>query len=322
MRIRVSRSELTVADRIDLLLEASSPEDRSVEFPSPEENLGEFRVIETRGGSPKLLEDGRVAEDRTYVLEPFLPGDYTIPAMSVRFPRKVDDASTDTEITIETEPIPILVTSVLPTPPADPGASGDDPPTHTAPDIKEASGPLDLPGWPPWVYWVAGGAIVALLIGGIYFWRRRRANAETAAPPPLAHETAYRALENLLTDRLVEAGDYKLFYLRLSNILRHYIEDRFALRAPESTTEEFLLDLRKDDRLDAGQRNLLRQFLEHCDLVKFAELEPASADIQRVITTCRGFIDETKQQPGPPAVSLVVSQFESSSPIISSSDQR
>ena len=161
---------------------------------------------------------------------------------------------------------------------------------------------------PPWVYWVAGGAIVALLIAGIYFWRRRQADAETATPPPLAHETAYRALEELLADRLVEAGEYKLFYLRLSNILRHYIEDRFGLRAPESTTEEFLLDLQKDNRLDGGHRNLLRQFLEHCDLVKFAELAPSSADIERTLSTCRGFIDETKQQPAPavPADSVSV----------------
>ena len=291
---RVNRSELTVADRLDLVLEASATEDHHIEFPSPDEKLGGFLVVETRRGSPKLLEDGRVAENRTYVLEPFLPGDYTVPAMLVRFHRKADDASTDSKITIETEPISIRVTSVLPA--ADPSASGDDALTKAAPDIKEASGPVDLPGWPQWVYWVAGGAIVALLIGAIYFWRRRRVDGQTAVSPPLAHETASRALEQLLADRLVEAGDCKLFYLRLSNILRHYIEDRFALRAPESTTEEFLLDLRKDHRLDGGQRNLLRQFLEHCDLVKFAELEPASADIKRTVTTCRGFIDETKQQ--------------------------
>ncbi len=294
---RVDRSELTVADRLDLVLEASTTEDRRIEFPSREEKLGEFRVVETRRGSPKLLENGRVAEDRTYVLEPFLPGDYTIPAMSVRFHRKADDASTDDEFTIETEPISIRVTSVLPA--ADPGAPDDDALTRTAaaPDIKEASGPLELPGWPPWVYWVAGGAIGALLIGGIYLWRRRRAVAETAKPPLLAHETAYQALEALLADRLVEAGDYKLFYLRLSNILRHYIEDRFGLRAPESTTEEFLLELRRDDRLHGDHRKLLRQFLEHCDLVKFAELDPSPADIERTIETCRDFIDETKQQP-------------------------
>ena len=297
VRIRASRSDLAVADRLDLVLEASTTEDRRIEFPSQEENLGEFRVIERRRGPPKLTEGGRVSEAHTYVLEPFLPGDYTVPAMSVRFHLKADDASADSEITIETEPISIRVTSVLPAPAAESGTSGDDALTHGAPDIKEASGPLDLPGRPPWVYWVAGGAIVALLIGGIYFWRRRRADAETAAPPPLAHETAYRALEKLLADRLVEAGEYKLFYLCLSNILRHYIEDRFGLRAPESTTEEFLLDLRQDDRLDGGQRNLLRQFLEHCDLVKFAELEPVSADIERTVATCRGFIDETKQQP-------------------------
>ena len=299
MKIRANRSELTVADFLDLVLEASTTEDRRIEFPSPQESLGEFRVVETRRGSPRLLEDGRVAEESTYVLEPFLPGDYTVPAMLVRFHLKTADAAPDSEITIETETLSIRVVSVLSDPPADPGSPADNAPTHDAPDIKETSGPLDLPGWPPWAYWVTGGTIVALLIGGIYWWHRRRKVAEALRPPPLAHEIAYQALEELLADRLVEAGEYKLFYPRLSNILRHYIEDRFGLRAPESTTEEFLLDLRKTDRLHGDHRKLLRQFLEHCDLVKFAELEPAPADIERTVSTCRGFIDETKQQPAP-----------------------
>ena len=58
-----------------------------------------------------------------------------------------------------------------------------------------------------------------------------------------------------------------------------------------------LLDLQKDDRLDGGHRNLLRQFLEHCYLVKFAELDPSPSDIERTLATCRGFINDTKQQP-------------------------
>ena len=100
LQIRASRSELAVADRLDLVLEASTTEDRRIEFPSPEENLGEFRVIETRRGSPKLRQDGRVSEAHTYVLEPFLPGDYTVPAMAVQFHLRAADAPADSEIAI------------------------------------------------------------------------------------------------------------------------------------------------------------------------------------------------------------------------------
>ena len=56
-------------------------------------------------------------------------------------------------------------------------------------------------------------------------------------------------------------------------MLRHYIEDRFGLRAPEQTTEEFLAELRQKHVFGERQKDLLRAFLEHCDLVKFAELQ-------------------------------------------------
>ena len=48
-----------------------------------------------------------------------------------------------------------------------------------------------------------------------------------------------------------EAGRIKEFYQRISDILRHYIENRFGLHAPERTTEEFLVELKPSEVLDA-----------------------------------------------------------------------
>ena len=44
-------------------------------------------------------------------------------------------------------------------------------------------------------------------------------------------EIAFDRLEALLAANLVEDGKIKEFYLGLSTILRHYIEERFRLRA-------------------------------------------------------------------------------------------
>ena len=179
LQIRASRSELAVADRLDLVLEASTTEDRRIEFPSPEENLGEFRVIETRRGSPKLRQDGRLSEAHTYVLEPFPTG---------RLHRSRDGGS----VSPQQPPTPRPTARSPPKPSRFPFASRPfSPPPRRMPTrprsrkpatSKKPPGPVDLPALPPWVYWVAGGAIVALLIAGIYFWRRRQADAETATP--------------------------------------------------------------------------------------------------------------------------------------------
>ena len=80
----------------------------------------------------------------------------------------------------------------------------------------------------------------------------------------------------------------------ISNILRHYIEDRFDLRAPERTTEEFLIELQWSDDLGEPDKNDLGEFLTHCDLVKFAKHKPKTEQIQQTFDLVKNFIEKTK----------------------------
>ena len=280
--IEVSADSITVADRLEVAVEVVASEQQQVAFPDVEDKLGEFRVVDTRSDAPKLLDSGRVARRQTYVLEPFLPGQYEIPALEIDLGGK--GAEADSQQKIKTDPIAIEVRSLLPD-------------SEEEPDIKEASGPVEMPGVDPWVYWLVGAAVLLAAAGGYFLWRRRRAKAQVqeASVPP--HEIAYRELDALLAEDLISRGLAKLFYVRLSNILRHYIENRFGLRAPESTTEEFLIDLRASLAFEGRQKDLLRQFLEHCDLVKFAKLKPSAHEIEGAVTTCREFIKETEPSP-------------------------
>jgi len=59
-----------------------------------------------------------------------------------------------------------------------------------------------------------------------------------------------------------------------------YLEERFNFRAPERTTEEFLLDLQRTSLLTVGtEGEPRRRFSSECDLVKFARFEPNEARI-------------------------------------------
>ena len=49
----------------------------------------------------------------------------------------------------------------------------------------------------------------------------------------------------LLAENLPAQGLVKEFYLRLTGIVRQYVEDTTGIRAPEQTTEEFLRDMRR-----------------------------------------------------------------------------
>jgi hypothetical protein len=273
--LRLSRNQITVADQVQLVLEAHAPEGQAVQFPTFEGKLGEFTVAATETSQPHLSEGGRVVVSRTFELEPFLAGDYQIPPMTVRV---------GAGISIATAPETIKVLSVLP--------------QGQKPDIKEIGPPVDLPGLSGWLYFLMGLAAAALALSLYMLWRRRKGGRKArAALPP--HEFALAELRKLMAEDLIAKGQAKLFYLRVSAILRHYIEDRFGLRAPERTTEEFLNDLQTTHVLLPRQKELLKRFLEHCDMVKFAEYQPNRDEVDNTLNTCAQFIAETRQQEAP-----------------------
>ncbi len=272
--LTIDRDQITAADSVTLTLAAAAPEGQRLVFPKAADKLGKFTVANFRESEPRLVEGNRVRVEHIYELEPFLPGDYEIPPLAIEFGQ---------DGRIETEAVTVHVVSVLP---KDAGN----------PEIKEIAPPVALPGLSPWIY--AGGAAVLLAIGLLIWWRLRKRTPH-AEPEPLPHEVAMRAMRELMAEDLIAKGQAKLFHLRLSAILRHYLEDRFGLHAPERTTEEFLHDLRRDNTLGDSHKPLLERFLVHCDMVKFAEYEPSREEIENTINTCAQFIAETKPSDQP-----------------------
>ncbi len=123
----------------------------------------------------------------------------------------------------------------------------------------------------------------------------RKGSGPPATPPTPAHEIALFSLDKLMDEELPEKGEFKLFFQRVSDILRTYIENRFGLQAPDQTTEEFLQALRSGAGLDQSHRPLLERFLQRCDLVKFAAHRPSNDDIEETSSSCRSFVLETKE---------------------------
>ncbi|HLQ38453.1 MAG TPA: DUF4381 family protein [Planctomycetota bacterium] len=140
---------------------------------------------------------------------------------------------------------------------------------------------------------LAVGAVL-LLTGMVAFWRRRPGRRTPAAVPLSPHARALRALARLrhlprTTDAQVEA-----FYVEVSAVLRVYLEERFGLRAPERTTEEFLQELAQQHDLLGEQRPQLERFLSQCDLVKFAAQFPGEPVHQETFAIAEQFVETTR----------------------------
>ncbi len=273
-RTALSRDTVTIAEHVTMLLEVRALEGYTAELPRFGEKLEQFGIVDYETARPELRGD-TVVTRRTYELEPFLSGDYAIPPMRVRFRAEGDS----TVYTVESDTLRVRVESILP-----------DDLSELA--IRDIAGPAEMPA--DYTTAIVVAAVVAAAAAGIFLlWRRRRARAPEARSIP-AHETAYRALEALLARGLVEKGMYREFTSEAADILRRYIEDRFGLRAPERTTEEFLQEAGAG--LDVGEerKRILADFLTHCDLVKFAALEPSADDVKRTFDTAKDFIDATR----------------------------
>lgn len=271
LELRLDRAVMTTADSALLRLELESAETDTVEFPDLDEGVGGFAVIRSQTLPDRLGQDGTVVRGREYALQPFLAGDYEVPALTV--------VRNGIE-TIATEPLTVTVESVI-----------ED---SESLELRDIADPIDVPV--PWWWWALGVAFLLAALAGVGWWlRRRRAKQlEPRIVPP--HEAALNALDELLGENLLAGGDFKIFYMRLSDIVRHYIEERFGLHAPERTTEEFLVELIDSPEIGGEHQRLLRRFLQEADMVKFAKAVPGTDETGASVDAARTFIEQTVAQ--------------------------
>ena len=160
-------------------------------------------------------------------------------------------------------------------------------------DIRAIKPPVDIPD--PWLWlWVLlsglAAAILVLIIVGL-FRRKKAEEIEVIVVPP--HIRAKQKLAEAL--RLI--SDPNQFCTEVSNTLRVYLEERFELRAPERTTEEFLVELQNSKQLTLDQKLSLGEFLQSCDLVKFARFEPTETNLRQLHDAALRLVDETQFDP-------------------------
>ncbi len=169
--------------------------------------------------------------------------------------------------------------------------------TSTLRDIKP---PVHIPsGW-EWLLWILGGlAVVALLYGAWLWWRRRR-----ALVPPVPVIPPHVRARQKLQEALALIGQPREFCILVSDTIRWYLEERFEFRAPERTTEEFLHELQGTNLLTPDQKGSLGEFLEKCDLVKFAKYEPAEPELRDLHGSAVRLVDETQPVVVEPAASM------------------
>ncbi|OIO36611.1 MAG: hypothetical protein AUJ74_01920 [Candidatus Omnitrophica bacterium CG1_02_44_16] len=157
--------------------------------------------------------------------------------------------------------------------------------------LRDIKGPLSLNGHLN-IFLLLGLLVLLAVLAFLFLSRRKNVGVIVRKRP--AHEIAYEQLEKLKAKDLVRQGKIKEYYSEVSDIIRRYLENRFLLKAPEMTTEEFLFYVRDYSQLVSAYKASLRGFLTACDLVKFAKYIPTFEEMDAIFVSAKKLVDETK----------------------------
>jgi hypothetical protein len=268
-----------------LILELEVRAQPGVELLMPEfgDALDRFAIVDF-SRSESSADDGGAISSQRYTLALSRSGNQAIPSLLVEFVdrRPGRDPAPEGEDAYEllTEVLEFEVSSAL----------GEDAPFELRPSLG-VLGPRKGPGLSPWT-WLAvvlAGLAIATPFG-VRAWLSWRSRARRVS----AYEAAKGGLDALMMAPRPSEGEMDGFFVRLSGIIRLYLEDRFGLRSPELTTEEFLDTLAQSPDLVRSQQQLLRDFLNQADLVKFAHLVPSPEDVERSLDSARRFLELTR----------------------------
>lgn len=283
--LSVSPADPVIGDVLELSLEVVAEPGVEVLMPEFGEALGRFEIVDF-APSERIDDAGRSVARQVYRLQPARSGSQSIPPLRVEFVdrRAGRPPAPDGEDAYEllTERVPLEITPVLP----------DDAPLELRPahaDLGPRRGPLG----PLWLWALALGVATAAAAPFAY---RAFVAARARRRQRSAYEVARQALDGLLAEGRPDAAGMDAFYVSLSLIVRTYLEDRFGLRSPELTTQEFLTEMGRSPDLARSHQQLLRDFLTQADLVKFAGLRPDAGAVDESIAAAERFLEETRDQ--------------------------
>jgi hypothetical protein len=141
-----------------------------------------------------------------------------------------------------------------------------------AEEFHDIAPPVDYSLIPPWlIFWLIAQ-------------RRKRPQ-----PPQLPRDRALEALERM-RDEVDRLNPYQ-FSIGVSDILRRYVTEQHGLPVTRQTSVEFLNALAKTPQFSSDEKLLLEDFLNRCDLIKFARHEATSADSRLLLEEAARFVN-------------------------------
>ena len=278
----VDTAEVRLGDPVTLHLRVERPASSRSLFPELPEQLGSWVVRSQAAPTTSAGPAGVEVDEGRYELAAYALDAGPIPALEVL----VVTASDTSRLT--SSPIPMQILSAR------------DPEEGDA--LRAIKPPLTIPGGIP--LWLAGvlAALAAVLVAWLvsrFLRRPEKKPAPASRPPPRAPVDYEREFTRIAESGLLQRGAVKLYYTRLSDVMRRFLEDRLSVDSLDRTTSEIAADLRRAPAPpDEGTREGIIGFLMAADLVKFARAEPPFPEAAAAPEEGRRLVAGAGEQPG------------------------
>lgn len=164
-------------------------------------------------------------------------------------------------------------------------------------DVKDNGNLIDTePSSSLWIWILVAVLLIAAGIFVYFKWiRTGKVSLPILSPkkPIPPYELAIQKLQRLHEEHLCERGAEKIYYTRLIDILRQYLQGRFGINAMEMTSAQILNAITSEAILPEAETDM-RTTLATSDFVKFAKVKPTPDENERSYRSVVYFVENTK----------------------------
>ncbi len=283
--LRADSSAIQIGDHLHIRLTVKHPSGFSVPFPLIADTLGNLELV-SYSKIDTSAESGSQVLSQLYTVSAYDSGEYHAGPVKVYFKNSTGELDS-----ILSNYIPVTVNTLN---------------VDTTKPFKPIKAPLAVPySWKEFIYYyIALWVLLVALVAGYLMWREQKKKKpvvyQRPRPKDPAHIWARKELKKLEEEKLWQSDQVKLYYSRLTDILRLYLEYRFNWLALESTTEEIQREIDQYHLKEKAKESLL-SILHTADLVKFAKMIPLPDANIRAMESAYKFIDFTEPKETPVA---------------------
>ncbi len=257
---------LTIGDPFEIIVNIETPSNKNLSEPSID-SIEPFAILSQ---AHKIIQEkGRSRHTYHFKATAFNTGELKFPAIKffLKDKDKID--------TIATNMIDIKIASLLP---------------EGMRDINDIKEMIEFPNPLPVVLLIVAICAGLLTYLGIKLYKKLKKKEPTEEEKIPCWERALNSLDTLIKEDLINKGLIKRFYYTLTEIIKHYLEERFNFPAIEQTTTEILQSMKL---LKIPLRDEFQDVFQYADMVKYAKFVPPPTASEEIVKKSRELILKT-----------------------------